>query len=335
MLSLKKLTLASLIIAGFAAPAMAQQSSFGPADAKETYYWVSNKANLPLFVQYDYVGMKKIADELKVQVRVAGPTDFDIPGFIAAVEQVCAQHPAGVSVVGGWDPSLTEAVNKCIDMGVPTVVDDGDLPDSKRIAYIGTDWTKIGEAQAKAIMAKLPKGGKIAVTSIINAGNMREGVAGLTNYINAKGGGKFTIVANEDDNGDAAKAAQVTAALLAAHPDIAAIAGMDSESGAGIIRALQEAGKKPGEVVVTAMEQTPDFFKNAKEGWAEAIIVQNRELFIYYAVRTLYDFNHNGLKTSGLSAKDGGLPVPPTLDTGVLAVTKDNVAKVLTALNVK
>ncbi len=96
-------------------------------------------------------------------MRVAGPTDFDLPGFIAAVEQVCAQKPAGVSVVGGWDPSLTEAVNKCMEMGVPTVVDDGDLPNSKRISYIGTNWTSIGEAQAKAMMAKLPNGGKIAV----------------------------------------------------------------------------------------------------------------------------------------------------------------------------
>ena len=57
-------------------------------------------------MQYDYVGMKKIAEELGVKVIVAGPTDFDLPGFIAAVDQVCAQKPSGVSVVGGWDPSL-------------------------------------------------------------------------------------------------------------------------------------------------------------------------------------------------------------------------------------
>ena len=54
-------------------PRFAQESEFGPADAKETYYWISNKANLPLFVQYDYVGMKKIADGVEASsVRVAG-----------------------------------------------------------------------------------------------------------------------------------------------------------------------------------------------------------------------------------------------------------------------
>ena len=317
-----------------AIPALAQESEFGPPDATETYYWVSNKANLPLFVQYDYVGMKRIAEELGVRVVVAGPTDFDLPGFIAAVDQVCAQKPNGVSVVGGWDPSLTESVKKCLEQGVPTVVDDGDLPDSGRLAYIGTNWTQVGVAQAKKMMEELPDGGQLAMMSIINAGNMREAVAGFEAYIEANGGGKYEIVSNEDDKGDAQEAARVTAALLAAYPDIKGIAGFDSESGAGIVTALREAGKAPGDIKVTAMEQTPDFFKTAKEGYVQGIVVQNRELFIYYAVKLLHDFNHNGLKTVGLTGADGGRPLPDSVDTGVLLVTADNVDKVLGALGV-
>jgi ABC-type sugar transport system substrate-binding protein len=331
---LKTLT-AALILGAAALPAPAQESEFGPADAEYTYYWISNKANLPLFVQYDYVGMKRIAEELGVRVIVAGPTDFDLPGFIAAVDQVCAQKPSGVSVVGGWDPSLTEPVKRCMELGVPTVVDDGDLPDSGRLAYIGTNWTQVGVAQAKEMMKALPDGGQLAMMSIINAGNMREAVAGFTAYIEANGGGKYEIVANEDDGGDAQKAAQVTAALLAAYPDLKGIAGFDSESGAGIVTALKEAGKAPGDIKVTAMEQTPDFFKTAKEGYVQGITVQNRELFIYYAVKMLHDFNTNGLRTVGLGGADGGRPIPDSLDTGVLMVTADNVDKVLTALGVQ
>jgi len=326
---------ASLALGTAVLPALAQESEFGPADAEYTYYWISNKANLPLFVQYDYVGMKRIAEELGVRVVVAGPTDFDIPGFISAVDQVCAQKPSGVSVVGGWDPSLTEPVKRCLEAGVPTVVDDGDLPDSGRLAYIGTIWTQVGVAQARKMMEVLPDGGQLAMTSIINAGNMREAVAGFTAYIEANGGGKYEIVANEDDGGDAQKAAQVTAALLAAYPDLKGIAGFDSESGAGIVTALREAGKNPGDIKVTAMEQTPDFFKTAQEGWVDGIIVQNRELFIYYAIKMLHDYNTNGLKTAGLGSADGGRPIPDTIDTGVAMITKDNVDKVLAALGVQ
>ena len=204
-----------------------------------------------------------------------------------------------------------------------------------RLAYIGTNWTQVGVAQARKMMEMLPKGGSIAMMSIINAGNMREAVAGFKAYVAAHGADKYKIVANEDDGGDAQKAAQVTAAVLAAHPDVAGIAGFDSELGAGIVTALREAGKEPGDVKVTAMEQTPDFFKTAKQGWVDGIVVQNRELFIYYAVKLLHDYNSNGLKSAGLTAKEGGRPIPDSVDTGVLLVTKDNVGKVLSALGVK
>jgi len=129
----------------------------------------------------------------------------------------------------------------------------------------------------------------------------------------------------------AQEAARVTSAVLAAYPDIAAFAGFDSESGSGIVTALREAGKQPGEIVVTAMEQTPDFFNTVKEGWVDGIVVQNRELFIYYAVKLLHDFNHNGLRTAGLSGFEGR-PIPDTVDTGVLMVTDANVDQVLEAL---
>ena len=80
------------------------------------------------------------------------------------------------------------------------------------------------------------------------------------------------------------------------------------------------------------MEQTPDFFKTAKEGWVDGIVVQNRELFIYYAVKMLHDYNNNGLRSAGLTAAEGGRPIPEIVDTGVLLVTKDNVDGVLKAL---
>jgi ABC-type sugar transport system substrate-binding protein len=127
------------------------------------------------------------------------------------------------------------------------------------------------------MMEVLPDGGKLATLSIINAGNMREGVKGFTDYINANGGGKYEIVANEDDNGDASKAAEVT---LRSWPPIRH--GRVRRNGLRVGRRHRPrpAGSRQaaGDVKVTAMEQTPDFFKTAKEGWVDGIVVQNREL---------------------------------------------------------
>ena len=49
----------------------------------------------------------------------------------------------------------------------------------------------------------------------------------------------------------------------------------------------------------------------------------------------IYDYNHNGLTTAGLDAKQGGVPIPHTVDTGLLVVRKDNVDKVLAAMDVR
>lgn len=317
------MALAGVISAAGVTSAVAEDTSYGPPDAKETYYWISQNSTLPLFVRTDYRGMKRVAEELGINVRIAGPTNIDLQAFIAAIDQVCAQKPAGVSVVG-WDPALAASVDKCIELGVPTVVDDADLPNSKRLTFIGTDWYTIGQEQAKALVAAIPNGGKVATLSILNADNMQKALAGFRDHLKTQGD-KYQVVADEDDTGSAQTAAQVTAALIAAHPDIAGFAGFDSESGAGIVTALTEGGMQ-GKVAVTAMEQTPEFFNTLKDGSVSAIIVQNRELFTYYAFKSLYDFNHNGLTTNGL-AKWEGKPIPVNINTGVLVMTKDNIDK--------
>jgi len=296
-----------------------------PRASGETYYWISQDSTLPLFVAHDQVALHAAARQLGVNVRITGPTGIDLPGFISTINQVCAQHPAGVIVVG-WDPSLTAPVNQCIGAGVPTVTDDADLPASKRLAFIGTDWYQIGVAQAQQLIKATGGKGEVALLSIINADNMKRAVAGFRATIAGTG---VTVVANEDDGGDASQAASKTAALLAAHPHLAGIAGFDAESGTGIVRALIEGGKI-GKVKVTTMEQTPQFFTTVQKGQVQAIIVQKRELFTYYAVKLLYDYNHSGLHIAGLSRQYAST-IPQNVDTGLLVITKSNVDQILKA----
>src|SRR5262245_15129516 len=96
----------------------------GARGGDEEYVWVSASANLPLFRDHDHPGLFQIGKELGVRVRIAGPDTVDIPGLVAAVEQIAAQKPSGMMVVG-WDPSaLIPAINKAMDSGVPVVCVD-------------------------------------------------------------------------------------------------------------------------------------------------------------------------------------------------------------------
>lgn len=299
------------------------------ATSNEEYVWISQNSTLPLFVARDHPTLLLAGKDLGVKVRIAGPTNIDLAAFISTIETECAAHPAGVIVVG-WDPSLSASVDKCIDEKVPTVTDDADLPNSKRLAFIGTDWYQIGVQQALAQLADLKARGlttgKVATLSIINADNMTAARNGFADTLKGTG---ITIVADEDDGGASDQAASKTAALLAAYPDLTGFAGFDSESGAGIVTALDEANKA-GQYTVTAMEQSPEFFQTVKDGKVTAIVIQKRELFTYYAVKMLYDFNHNNFTIAGLD-KWGTSTIPRYLDTGLVMVTKDNVDQVLAA----
>ena len=321
-------TLLAFVLAGCAAPENGNSSSggnTGPAvsHANENYYWISQNSTLPLFVAHDQPALKRAAQELGVTVHIAGPTNIDLPSFIATIDQVCAQHPAGVIVVG-WDPSLSASVNQCVKQHVPTVTDDADLPNSNRMAFVGTNWYDIGVAQGKAMIQATGGSGQIAMTSIIDADNMKQAVQGFTDTLK---GTNLKIVASEDDGGDASQAASKTASLLAAFPNLAGIAGFDSESGAGIVRALEEAGKA-GKIKVTAMEQTSAFLQTVKKGEVQAIIIQKRELFTYYALKLLYDFNHNGLHIAGLNTWDA-YPIPMIIDTGLLVANSSNIDQII------
>jgi ABC-type sugar transport system substrate-binding protein len=297
-----------------------------PAGSNENYYWISQDTTLPLFVKNDLVALKLVGKQLGVNVHVAGPTGINLSQLISTINQVCAQHPAGVDVVG-WDPSEDAAVNQCMQEGVPVVTDDADLPNSKRLAFVGTDWNEIGVAEANAIIRATGGQGEIATTSIYNAPNMRAARAGFMATIAGTG---LKVVANENDNGLETDAAMVTHNLLAAHPNLVAIAGFDAESGSGISTALREAGKTARVKVVT-VEQTPAYFKNLQTGAVSAIVIQKRELFTYYGIKLLVDYNHSGLTVDGLGTKYAS-PIPENLNTGLVTVTKSTPSAVIAAL---
>jgi|GEM_PF-383192 len=338
MLISSVLILAILIAAcGPAATPEAQQGAgeithvgkIGGSDrADQEYVWISQFSNLPLFVERVYPGLDAFARDFGVKVRKAGPTTVDLAAYIATVEQECARRPAGIIVVGGWDPALTEPVNKCIDMKVPVVVTDGDLFQSKRLSYVGTDWYLLGVRMAEAQIAEHQKRGwstgKIGVISPIQNENMQRSRQAIHDTLEGTG---IEVVAEEDNDSQADIAAQKTAALLAAYPDLTGMVGLDSEAGPGIITALDEAGRS-GELVVTVNEAGREFLNNIKEGKAQLITMENYDIMNYLALFLLYTWHNDAIRTAGLDPWISNW-MPRSVDSGLVLVTESNVDDVI------
>jgi ABC-type sugar transport system substrate-binding protein len=148
--------------------------------ADEEYVWLSANSNLPLFTAHDHPALRLVGQELGVKVQVAGPNSIDIPSLVAAIEQTAARRPAGLMIVG-WDPSaLVPPINKAVESGIPVVCVDADVPVSKRLAFIGTDWYDLGVRQGEAMVKALAgRRGKVALLGLIEQAIDQQAFAGF------------------------------------------------------------------------------------------------------------------------------------------------------------
>lgn len=135
------------------------------------------------------------------------------------------------------------------------------------------------------------------------------------------------VVAEEDNDSQADIAAQKTAALLAAFPNLTGMIGLDSEAGPGIIVALDEAGRT-GELVVTVNEAGREFLQNIADGKANLITMENYDIMNYLALFMLYTWHNDAIRTAGLDPWVSNW-MPKSVDSGLVLVTKDNVQDVM------
>jgi ribose transport system substrate-binding protein len=322
-----------------AGPAAAQQGPTGldvpighESRSSQEYVWISNASNLPLFVERVYPGLEAARKALNVQVRIAGPTSVDLAAFIATVDAECTKNPAGVIVVGGWDDALASEVDKCIDKKVPTVVTDGDLPTSKRLTYIGTNWYNLGyeHGQYQCRYHKEAKlaAGEIGTISYLAAGNFIRARQGLRDALAAECP-EVKVVADEESGTNVEQVAANTAAIIQGHPNLTGMVGFDSEAGPGIVRAVTEAGKA-GQIIVTSNEAGRDFLNTIKDGAVKMINMEKYETMDFFAVMYLYTFHNDIIRNLNM---DHWLqnPLPTLADSGLIFVTSENVDTILKA----
>jgi len=292
------------------------------ANPEEEYVWLSANANLPLFTTHDHPALRIAGEELGVQVSIAGPSSVDIPALVAAIEQTAARRPAGLMVVG-WDPSaLVPPIDAAMAAGIPVVCVDADVPASRRLSFIGTDWFEIGVRQAEAIVQALAgRTGKVALLGLIEQEIDQKAFAGFRSVAQKAG---LTCLDPQQDKGNTAEATRVAAGIIQGATDLVGMAGFDSESGPGIAQAIKESGKV-GKIVATCVEAEEPHLRFLKEGVLAACVGQKRELFTYLGVQALHQVTHSKIHFTHDDKAAGVTPIPAIYNTGTYTVTPKTV----------
>ena len=305
------------------------------AQKNEVYVWACQYNSLPLFVNNDYIGLDLAAKELGVTVERIGPQKVDLPAFIASIEQEIAKKPAGMMVVG-WDPSEQVAIDKAVDAGIPVVCVDADVPHSKRLAFIGTDWYQLGVEQAKAVAPFLKgKKGKAVMIGIAAADNTVLAKAGYISTLKDLAPG---ITVNPDvydtAGGSGVGGAATITNVIRSTPDLLAVAGFDSTTGPAIATAIKETGKV-GKVFGTCVDAEKEHLQGVKSGALVGAVGQKRIFFTYYGVKMLYDYNHTPVRFTSDDKKYHIIDIPSQISTGFIVATKQNVDALIAAAEAK
>ena len=286
----------------------------------EEYVWISKVTHHPVFTDRAHPILLRLADHYNVKITVAGPKDSATEPYVKAVYEAIARQVAGMMVIGWGNDEMVPAVDAAVNNGIPVVCVDSDIPDSKRLAYIGTDWYRMGTSMADKLAALISDKGKILLLGMVDIDNMKAGFRGFRDQISQYP--HLEVIGPVDDLAAGSDIAEsVVSAYLQDHPDLLGIAGFDSNSGPGAALALEKLGMAD-KVKLICVDALSPHRQLLKTGVIDAAFCQKRETFTYLAFQLIYDYNH-GSRVTGFTP--GAINIPGDIDTGFMVVTKKNL----------
>lgn len=324
LLALAMMLSACVAPAPAAQPAVATEAPAAPAQSDQRYVMVVLISGHPFWNDIKK-GAQDAADQLGVKFEFTGPVEFDAAAQANQVEQLIVTKPAGI-ILGSYDPSMTQTINKAVAAGIPVATFDSDAPDSDRLVFVGPDHYQIGWEYGKKMASLLNNKGKVGLLTVLSQTNLMRRVQGVKDYF-AQNAPEIEVVAMEDNGGDDQVTADKTKAMIQAHPDINGVIVVNA-TGSGVATAMKELNKA-GQIKVITSDVSDPILKGIQEGAIDATSYVNIYLEGYYALKLLHDYA-NG-KTDGVPGGGVGVnKLPATVNPGLFFVTKDNAAAFMT-----
>jgi ribose transport system substrate-binding protein len=268
------------ILAGALAVGLA--SGAAQAQQKKTLVLVSNGAS-------DFWTVARRGIEKAQKEHPDYNMELVVTGQATAAEQrrelddLLARGVDGISISVDDAPHALEELNK-VAAKVPLFTTDSDAPQSKRVAYIGTDNVAAGVQAGEQIKKALPNGGKIMLfVGTLDADNARERVQGIKTTL---AGSKIEIIDVLTDQVDFTKAKSNVEDTLTKYADIALLSGLWSYNTPEIYDAVKAAGKC-GKVKIVGFDEDPRTLRGISEGCVESTVVQQPFEFGYQSMTDL------------------------------------------------
>jgi ribose transport system substrate-binding protein len=290
-------------------------------EENERYVFVATNINLPYW-QEAQAGFLDAAKALGVKGELLGPTGYQPNAEMLMFREIVEQHPAGICLSAARPEIFQAEIDKAVSQGIPVICVDADVPDSKRVLYIGTDNFKADKESLKQMAALVPGIGSIAVITIPGQRNLDDRVAGVVDALKNFPAIKLTKVL--DDKGDARNAFDQVSELIQKKGKVDGIICLEATGGSGAAEAVQRFNME-GKMLIVAFDNDPETLDWIDRGVITTTITQKPYVMSYYGLKFLDDLHHNAVHQFKDWRTALAAPMPTFVDTGTVAVDKSNL----------
>jgi ribose transport system substrate-binding protein len=290
-------------------------------EENERYVFVATNINLPYW-QEARAGFLDAARALGVKGELIGPATYDPDAEVGMFRQIVERHPAGICLSAARPEVFQAEVDKAMAQGIPVICVDADVPNSKRVLYIGTDNFKAGRESLRRMAALVPGRGNIVVITIPGQRNIDDRVAGVADALKNFPTLKLTKIL--DDQGDARRAFDQISELIQKKEKVDGIICLEATGGSGAAEALHRFNME-GKLPIVAFDNDPETLDWIDRGAITATITQKPYVMSYYGLKFLDDLHHNAVHQFKDWRTALAAPMPTFVDTGTVVVDKNNL----------
>jgi ribose transport system substrate-binding protein len=242
------------------------------ADQK-TLAWIPKATNSTFWLAVKR-GAEKAGSELGYDVLYVGVQEqTNIAGQVNLVNDMVVRKVAGILIAATDAKALAPAVERAIDRGVPVITLDSGVDSDKPYAYIATDNIGAAKMAAKSL-AELVGGrgkiGDIGITAGSQTGRERE--QGFLEGMKAQP--EIKVLPVQYSGCDPAKSLNIATDFYTANPDLVGYFGACDGGGTGSGQLVKQKGLK-GKVHVVSFDTSPEELQLFKDGYIDALIVQD------------------------------------------------------------
>jgi ribose transport system substrate-binding protein len=208
-----------------------------------------------------------------VSVQFTGSSaQFSPPTQIPFLNAAIAKKPDAILIAPTDKSALIAPIQRAIDAGIPVITVDTFITKPIAFSNVSTDNLAGGRAAADALVKAIGGSGEVAGISVnpgISTTDQRQQgfEKELKKYPNIK------YLGTQYCNDDQTKATNLTAALLAGHPNLKGVFAMNVVSGNGVTAAVKAKGLS-GKVKLVEFDAGPPQVQALKSGTIDALVAQ-------------------------------------------------------------